>query len=81
MTTKTVKTKTITITSCMGCPHMRNRTAPQGNRNIECWHPSKLRVISFGTIEYPDEIGGKMIAQDCERPSEYPKTFPRWCPL
>jgi hypothetical protein len=74
-------TKTIKITSCVGCPHVKKKHTFQGNYDFECWHPTKISIRKWPGTKYPDEERGKTISKDCERPSEYPKGFPDWCPL
>lgn len=75
------KTKTIKITSCVGCPHVKRVYSFQGNHDFVCWHPERVWVRKWPGTDYPDEKAGKMISEACERPSEYPKGFPEWCPL
>jgi hypothetical protein len=75
------KTKTIKITSCTGCPHVKKKSTFQGNYDFECWHPTQIKVRTWPGTKYPPENYGRMIAEACERPLEYPTSFPEWCPL
>jgi hypothetical protein len=77
----TPKTKSIKITSCVGCPHVQKEYTGKGNHNFRCAHPDRMETISWPGTKYPDERHGKMISSECERPSEYPAGFPKWCPL
>lgn len=74
-------TKTIVIESCTGCPHVKKERTFKGNYTFLCIHPKKMRTISWPGTGYPDEQRGTVISEECERPSEYPKGIPKWCPL
>jgi hypothetical protein len=76
-----LKTKTLKITSCVGCPHVKKIYTGKGNHNFECWHPDSMRIRSFPGTKYPDEDYGRMISEECEHSFEYPRGFPEWCPL
>lgn len=72
---------TLKITSCMGCPHMKKKYTAAGNHDIECWHPKKIRMLTWPGTSYAPEKTGTLVAEACERPSEYPKVIPDWCPM
>jgi hypothetical protein len=77
-----VKTKTIKITGCSGCPNVKKEYTGKGNHSFLCVHSKMMRTVSWPGTKYPDERRGTMIVEECERPSEYPdEGFPEWCPL
>ena len=76
------KTKTIKITGCTGCPHVRKEYTGKGNHTFRCEHSTQIQIVTFAGTKYPDERRGRLISEECERPSEYPSDgFPAWCPL
>lgn len=78
----TPKTKTLKITGCAGCPHVKTSPGHAGTKNFACWHPTQLGWNKWPGTKYPDERKGRTVAVECDFPREYPtNTFPDWCPL
>jgi hypothetical protein len=74
------KTKTVQIKNCTQCPHVELGHC-QGTVSFACRHPKTYRHwVPSGFLRW-DGTTGRDIAANCENRTEYPKTFPKWCPL
>jgi hypothetical protein len=72
---------TIKIESCTQCPHVEKTYTGKGNHTFACLHKATESYWVASGYRRGDGSSGRLISQECERPSEFPQYIPTWCPL